>query len=147
MRRTPESTPCQGRSEFTSDDRDVLSRVAMVCFHCPVRVACREGAEARGESFGVWGGKVFARESRPPGRPRRSVCAKGLHDLTDPAAVYVGPSGGQCRACRRAASNAAKTRKRLCECGTWVSSGNQGAHRRTGLHARRMLAEAGEGRG
>jgi hypothetical protein len=32
---------------------------AKVCETCPVRKTCREQAEARGEKFGVWGGKNF----------------------------------------------------------------------------------------
>ncbi|WP_341258251.1 WhiB family transcriptional regulator [Gordonia malaquae] len=113
MRRTPESTPCQGRPEFTSDDREVLLRVAMVCFHCPIRVACREGAEARGEQFGVWGGKVFGGHKKPGPKGPRSHCQRG-HDLTVEGAVYVSPRGDrECRTCANARS--ARRWRRIAE--------------------------------
>ncbi len=141
MRRTPESTPCQGRREFTSDDRAVLERVAVVCVHCPIRVSCREGAESRGERFGVWGGKVFGWHNRP-GRPLHAVCAAGLHDLTVDGAVRGGPHGSQCRACSNAASERAKKVPTRCECGATVRRGFLTQHRRTAKHARQMEAAA-----
>lgn len=141
IRRTPDSTPCVGNPDFTSDDRDVLLRAAMACFSCRRRVACRQEAEGRGEKVGVWGGKVFGWHNRP-GRPLHAVCAAGLHDLTVDGAVRGGPHGSQCRACSNAASERAKSVPTRCECGATVRRGFLTQHRRTAKHARQMEAAA-----
>jgi hypothetical protein len=39
----------------------------MLCDHCPVLTACRQPAELRQETWGVWGGRDF---SVRPGRPK-----------------------------------------------------------------------------
>ena len=41
--------------------------VVMLCRHCPVLTVCRDTAEVRQETWGVWGGKDF---SRRPGRKK-----------------------------------------------------------------------------
>ena len=44
------------------------------------------------------------------------LCMKGLHDITDPANVYVDPAGRRrCRACRLASNRAAEHRARSKE--------------------------------
>ncbi|MBB3053416.1 WhiB family redox-sensing transcriptional regulator [Prauserella isguenensis] len=53
-----------------------LERAKTLCGECPVRSACLEGALARGEPWGVWGGEIFERgavvaRKRPRGRPRK----------------------------------------------------------------------------
>lgn len=50
------------------------------CGRCPVRDACLQGALARREPWGVWGGELFERgvvipRKRPRGRPRKEVAA------------------------------------------------------------------------
>jgi hypothetical protein len=42
----------------------------MLCDHCPVLTVCRDTAELRQETWGVWGGKDF---SRRPGRRRTNL--------------------------------------------------------------------------
>ena len=50
----------------------------MMCDHCPVLTACRDTAELRQETWGVWGGKDF---SRRPGRAKRLKQAGRDDDL------------------------------------------------------------------
>lgn len=47
---------------FFSDDEQDISRAKALCGQCPVRLACHEFAEGRGERFGVWAGIDRARE-------------------------------------------------------------------------------------
>lgn len=134
IRRTPDSTPCVGNPDFTSDDRDVLLRAAMACFSCRRRVACRQEAEGRGEKVGVWGGKVFGWHKKwgegKPRRPLPDVCDEGLHDLTVPGARRDGKNQTQCRAC----VNARARRPVRCECGRVVARAGLSGHRRTKQH-------------
>ncbi len=53
------------------------------CQPCPVRGPCLDGALARREPHGVWGGEIFeqgtitprkAPRGRPPGKTRRTPC-------------------------------------------------------------------------
>lgn len=51
-----------------------------ICQDCPVRQRCLEGALARREPWGVWGGEVFVAgvvvpRKRPRGRPRKNPIA------------------------------------------------------------------------
>jgi hypothetical protein len=46
----------------------------MLCDHCPVLTVCRDTAEQRQVTWGVWGGKDF---SRRPGRPKNKPCPTG----------------------------------------------------------------------
>ena len=51
-----------------------------LCGGCPVRAACLEGALARHEPWGVWGGEWFVAgiavgRKRPRGRPRKDAAA------------------------------------------------------------------------
>lgn len=45
-----------------------------LCAHCPVRADCLAGAEARGERYGIWGGRNFERGKR--GLPSRSAAPR-----------------------------------------------------------------------
>jgi WhiB family transcriptional regulator, redox-sensing transcriptional regulator len=51
-----------------------------ICQDCPIRGACLEGALARREPWGVWGGQLFIAgvvvpRKRPRGRPRKNEVA------------------------------------------------------------------------
>ena len=60
---------------FFSEDLYDIARAKFVCRTCEVREACFEGARARREPWGVWGGELFVngrvvankrRRGRPP---------------------------------------------------------------------------------
>lgn len=51
-----------------------------LCQACPVQEMCLDGAKARREPWGVWGGELFLQgvvipRKRPRGRPRKSESA------------------------------------------------------------------------
>jgi WhiB family redox-sensing transcriptional regulator len=51
-----------------------------LCRDCPVQEMCLDGAKARREPWGVWGGELFLQgvvipRKRPRGRPRKSESA------------------------------------------------------------------------
>lgn len=53
-----------------------LSRARTLCGTCPLRAECLEGALARKEPWGVWGGEIFVdgvvvQAKRGRGRPRK----------------------------------------------------------------------------
>ena len=59
---------------FFSEQLDDIARAKALCGECPVREACFEGALARSEPYGVWGGRLFHKGrvlafKRPRGRP------------------------------------------------------------------------------
>ncbi len=59
---------------FFSEQLDDIARAKAICAECPVRQTCFEGALARREPYGVWGGHLFYRGKvlamkRPRGRP------------------------------------------------------------------------------
>lgn len=61
---------------FFSEQLDDIARAKAICARCPVRRPCLEGALARREPWGVWGGELFANgrilaNKRRPGRPRK----------------------------------------------------------------------------
>ena len=61
---------------FFSEQLDDIARARAICAKCPVREACFEGARARREPWGVWGGHLFLNGKvlsvkRPRGRPRK----------------------------------------------------------------------------
>jgi WhiB family redox-sensing transcriptional regulator len=71
---------------FFSEQLDDIARARAICAKCPVREACLEGARARREPWGVWGGHLFLNGKvlsvkRPRGRPRKDVDYT-LGDLT-----------------------------------------------------------------
>ena len=62
---------------FFSEQLDDIRRAKAICAECPVREACLEGALARREPWGVWGGQLFLNGKvlafkRPRGRPRKN---------------------------------------------------------------------------
>ena len=61
---------------FFSEELEDIAEAKAFCRECPVRVPCLEGAVARREPFGVWGGQLFHKGKvlaikRPRGRPRK----------------------------------------------------------------------------
>ena len=61
---------------FFSEQLDDIARAKAICALCPVRQECFEGALARREPWGVWGGHLFLNgrvlaHKRPRGRPRK----------------------------------------------------------------------------
>jgi WhiB family redox-sensing transcriptional regulator len=70
--------PCEDDpSLWFAESPAQLECAKALCRTCPVREACLEGALARAEPWGVWGGEilqdgaVIARK-RPRGRPRKN---------------------------------------------------------------------------
>jgi WhiB family redox-sensing transcriptional regulator len=64
---------------FFSDELHDIARAKHICATCPAMIPCLEGALARREPWGVWGGQLFRngkilaskrRRGRPPKRPR-----------------------------------------------------------------------------
>lgn len=65
-------------SLFFSEQLDDIARAKAICGLCPVREECFEGAVARREPWGVWGGQLFLNgkvlaHKRPRGRPRKDA--------------------------------------------------------------------------
>lgn len=61
---------------FFSEQLDDIARAKAICARCPVRRPCLDGALARREPWGVWGGELFFNgrvlaQKRRPGRPRK----------------------------------------------------------------------------
>ncbi|HEX2042930.1 MAG TPA: WhiB family transcriptional regulator [Acidimicrobiales bacterium] len=62
---------------FFSEQLDDIARAKAICAECPVRQPCFEGALARREPYGVWGGHLFYKGKvlamkRPRGRPPKN---------------------------------------------------------------------------
>ncbi len=64
---------------FFSEELGDIAKAKAICAECPVIVECLEGALARREPWGVWGGQMFVngriratkrRQGRPPKHPR-----------------------------------------------------------------------------
>jgi WhiB family transcriptional regulator, redox-sensing transcriptional regulator len=64
---------------FFSDELQDIAQAKAICAECPALVPCLEGALARREPWGVWGGQLFLngkilaskrRRGRPPKNPR-----------------------------------------------------------------------------
>lgn len=64
---------------FFSDELQDIARAKHICATCPAMIPCLEGALARREPWGVWGGQLFLngrilggkrRRGRPPKQPR-----------------------------------------------------------------------------
>ncbi|MCL3861808.1 WhiB family transcriptional regulator [Actinotalea sp. K2] len=74
-------TPCADDPALWFAERTVdAERAKALCQGCPLRVACLEGALARREPWGVWGGEVVVDgvvvatkrgRGRPPAVPRQ----------------------------------------------------------------------------
>ncbi len=63
---------------FFSEQLDDIARAKAICAECPVRASCLEGALARREPYGVWGGQLFFKgrvlaHKRPRGRPPKNA--------------------------------------------------------------------------
>jgi WhiB family redox-sensing transcriptional regulator len=59
---------------FFSEQLDDIARAKAICTGCELRVPCLDGAVARREPWGVWGGQLFANgkilaQKRKRGRP------------------------------------------------------------------------------
>jgi WhiB family redox-sensing transcriptional regulator len=69
--------PCTDAPDrFFSERPEELEQAKVLCRVCPIREACLEGALARREPWGVWGGHILDRGrivayKRGPGRPRK----------------------------------------------------------------------------
>ena len=64
---------------FFSEELQDIAAAKRLCADCPVMAECLEGAMARREPWGVWGGQLFVagrivmtkrRRGRPPKHPR-----------------------------------------------------------------------------
>ncbi len=63
---------------FFSEEAHEIVRAKAICSACPLRLPCLEGALARREPWGVWGGVLFdhgtpVEQKRRRGRPRKLV--------------------------------------------------------------------------
>ncbi|MDP9075455.1 MAG: WhiB family transcriptional regulator [Actinomycetota bacterium] len=67
---------------FFSEQIDDIARAKAICALCPLAEACLEGALARREPWGVWGGQLFLngrvlaqkrKRGRPPKQPRPDI--------------------------------------------------------------------------
>jgi len=63
-------------SLFFSEDLGEIAAAKQVCARCPAMLSCLEGAIARAEPWGVWGGQLFLNGKmlavkRRRGRPRK----------------------------------------------------------------------------
>ena len=63
---------------FFSEQLDDIARAKAICAECPQKEACFEGALARHEPYGVWGGRLFFKGKvlafkRPRGRPPKNA--------------------------------------------------------------------------
>ncbi|WP_147915399.1 WhiB family transcriptional regulator [Ruania zhangjianzhongii] len=73
--------PCWSDPDlWFAEHSDRVETAKQLCRECPVRQACLEGALARREPWGVWGGEVFERGRVQPtkrgrGRPRKYAVA------------------------------------------------------------------------
>lgn len=67
---------------FFSEQLDDIAAAKAFCLDCPIRIGCLEGAIARREPWGVWGGELFFKgkilaQKRKRGRPRKVRPAEG----------------------------------------------------------------------
>ena len=68
---------------FFSDQLDDIARAKAICAMCPLAEPCFEGALARREPWGVWGGRLFFNGKvlaykRKRGRPPKNAAAVQL---------------------------------------------------------------------
>jgi len=81
-REVAELLPCRVNNPelwFAESPADVEFAKAL-CQDCPVQALCLDGALARREPWGVWGGELFLQgavipRKRPRGRPRKNPAA------------------------------------------------------------------------
>lgn len=73
--------PCQDEPDlWFAENSDRVEAAKQLCRECPVRQACLDGALARREPWGVWGGELIERGRIQPGkrgrgRPRKYAVA------------------------------------------------------------------------
>ena len=69
---------------FFSEQLDDIARAKAICANCPIQAPCLEGALARREPWGVWGGQLFLngkvlpfkrKRGRPPNNPPAQLTA------------------------------------------------------------------------
>ncbi len=79
---TGEGIPCRENDAelWFADTPDGVEFAKALCGTCPARAACLQGALARSEPWGVWGGELFEAgvvipRKRPRGRPRKDTVA------------------------------------------------------------------------
>ena len=80
---------------FFSEDLYDIARAKFICRSCEVRELCFEGARARREPWGVWGGELFVngkviaqkrRRGRPPKqRDAETIVIDGVEVIVVPA--------------------------------------------------------------
>ena len=61
---------------FFAESPEDIETAKALCVDCPVRAECLDGAVARREPYGVWGGQLvisgaIVARKRPRGRPRK----------------------------------------------------------------------------
>lgn len=74
--------PCQQEDPelWFAEAPDDVEFAKALCGTCPAQDACLQGALARREPWGVWGGQLFlggttVAQKRPRGRPRKDAAA------------------------------------------------------------------------
>ena len=80
---------------FFSEDLYDIAHAKHICRTCDVREACFEGAKARREPWGVWGGELFVNgkviaQKRRRGRPPKNRAAETI--VIDGVEVVVVPA-------------------------------------------------------
>lgn len=78
-----DQTPCMEHSDpeiWFPATAETAKYATSLCGTCPISAACLEGALARQEGWGVWGGQLFehgqvVRQKRGRGRPRKHQAA------------------------------------------------------------------------
>jgi len=112
-----EAVPCQGpgRDAWTADDPVDQELAADLCLLCPVFALCQRYADEARPAAGTWAGVTRNPAKDRVGRLRErkpGMCARGLHDVTQPDAVYESPRGRkECQACRLARQERKRTPK------------------------------------
>ncbi|MEI8081323.1 MAG: WhiB family transcriptional regulator [Actinomycetes bacterium] len=75
-----DAVPCRGSDSdvWFADEQAKIDAAQRLCAQCPLRAECLEGALARREPWGVWGGELFqsgrlVAQRKPKGRPRKDA--------------------------------------------------------------------------
>ncbi|MEI6623121.1 MAG: WhiB family transcriptional regulator [Actinomycetes bacterium] len=75
-----DAVPCRASDSdvWFADEQADIDAAQRLCGRCPVRSECLEGALARQEPWGVWGGELFVSgrlvaQRKPKGRPRKDA--------------------------------------------------------------------------
>jgi WhiB family transcriptional regulator, redox-sensing transcriptional regulator len=76
----PDALPCRSHDPdlWFAELPAALERAKQLCSGCPIKTACLEGALARQEPWGVWGGEIFEHgvvilRKRSRGRPSKAA--------------------------------------------------------------------------